>query len=552
MTFGGTLAATAVLITGTITQSFGAGGGVGTNFSAINLGGALAASTTYYYSVVATGTNATTGVQFVTRTPDVAVKTGTAASGMLSINLSWPVVPGVGVVYTLYRTDVGTSPPASTVPIGTYTSPSQLYTAAAAVLPNGLTTFLDNNTVGLSAGTPQPPLTPTYWAFTNLKTFIPPPSVVPNIPLWSLGTIKIAGDNATVIDLSGAWPAPPIIPTFKVKVVLANGGFATTGPIDWNAGAGAVAGAIDGAIFFAGGAFNVTVTAGPAPTEYVITGPGTSMATTQMTVDPLGLFPYGTATMGPEIFAAVSNSLLNTNDLLAILDTTNGGAGNSSIASWNVIYSTAARNLQAFYAPGIVTNIPNYMGSAGEYDSTIIVQPAYVVGATTYDAMFVGGTDAGSGTDNVLSLFNDTGVITNANAAVDISQEPIASGEGPHSSVLAMTLNSIGSLVVGTNGGIWSLPVNYGAGVTFGSWSDLNGDLDATEANVVSSQPDNLNTVVAGQQYNGISLFNGTQTSAQGLTGANAPIDISTVTQIQYVPNDPNVAFAIVNARRHQ
>jgi autotransporter-associated beta strand protein len=140
--------------------------------------------------------------------------------------------------------------------------------------------------------------------------------------------------------------------------------------------------------------------------------------------------------------------------------------------------------------------IPNsagtsYLGTKGFYDNAILAVPdstTVYVGGTASDFATQAGqiyesTDGG-GTWNDISVLN---------------------GAGPHTSQHAIALAPDGNLIFGSDGGVWEL--NNSTGVP--AWQDINGDLDVSQINSLSSSANGLNSIFAAVGTNGTAEYTG-------------------------------------------
>lgn len=213
--------------------------------------------------------------------------------------------------------------------------------------------------------------------------------------------------------------------------------------------------------------------------------------------------------------------------VLSIVQTTDAGATWTSIADFG----------------GSLDNLPgDYLASQGYYNNAITARTV-----NGLDQIFVGGVDQGNGTNFI--LWGDDNDLDGDWTFADISQDPVT-GDGPHTDVHGLALDSFGNLVVGTDGGVWRAAIDYAAitwrwdnvaqadGTTVGS---LNGDLAISQMNSVSGQPGQPATMLGGARGNGIALTTGGAGWQQVVTQDGG--------LVRYVPTQSNVAYASRNGQ---
>jgi large repetitive protein len=177
---------------------------------------------------------------------------------------------------------------------------------------------------------------------------------------------------------------------------------------------------------------------------------------------------------------------------------------------------------------------PNYMGNQGDYDSTIIVHP------TNPNIIYVGGC-----VDYLPPNFYQNQVLMSVDGGatwVDISID--ANGNGPHTDGHAMALDSQGRLIYGNDGGVWryELTADPNDAPTAGFWSNLNGGgMAITTFNGIASHPTNPDIILGGSQDNGTEIFTGSQ--------AWLHVDDGDGGQVRFDPNNPNIAYHVLNGR---
>ena len=198
------------------------------------------------------------------------------------------------------------------------------------------------------------------------------------------------------------------------------------------------------------------------------------------------------AATGQTVYASIVHPTFGS--LLEIQKTTNGGLA---------------------WAP-TATQPPNYMGSQGDYDSSIAVHPAdanlvYVVGLDGILRSLDGGT-----------------------TWLDISVD--GNGNGPHVDHHSAQIDSQGRLLSGNDGGVWRWdPAD-------GLWTNLNGGgMAISTLNGISQHPTNPDIVLGGTQDNGTEIYTGSQ--------AWTHVDPGDGGEVYFDPNDPNVAYHVLNGR---
>ena len=158
------------------------------------------------------------------------------------------------------------------------------------------------------------------------------------------------------------------------------------------------------------------------------------------------------------------------------------------------------------------TAAPNYVGTQGWYDSTIV--------AITANYVIVAGQTA------VLQT-TDGGTTW-----VDISVD--AAGYGPHADHHALVADAAGTVFNGNDGGIWKLETSL-------NWKNLNGNLRITTLNGVDSHPTDFRIGLAGSQDNGTELFNN-DAAWTHVDGGDGGI-------VHYNQKNPLLAYHVLNGR---
>jgi autotransporter-associated beta strand protein len=148
--------------------------------------------------------------------------------------------------------------------------------------------------------------------------------------------------------------------------------------------------------------------------------------------------------------------------------------------------------------------------------------------AMSASTVFVGGEESNAATHTGQILETTDGGMSWTDISIG------ADGNGPHSGQHTMTLDTLGRLLVGTDGGIWRLD-NPTPGAIH--WTDLNGDLAITQFNGVSGSPSDPNVALGGSQGNGVELFNGSTAWTETDTGDSG--------QVHFDPQTPSIAYAV-------
>jgi autotransporter-associated beta strand protein len=168
--------------------------------------------------------------------------------------------------------------------------------------------------------------------------------------------------------------------------------------------------------------------------------------------------------------------------------------------------------------------VPNYLGTQGWYDTTIVVNP-------NNSLQVIAGGQSGPGVVESLdggATWNDISVGGPATALV-----------GPHSDHHALVFDAAGKVLDGNDGGIWRLA---SSAVTSIQWIGLNSNLQITQFQSVAINPQNPNIAYGGSQDNGTDKFSGAQTSGAlawsllqvGGDGGTTAVD----------PDNPSVVYA--------
>jgi photosystem II stability/assembly factor-like uncharacterized protein len=138
-----------------------------------------------------------------------------------------------------------------------------------------------------------------------------------------------------------------------------------------------------------------------------------------------------------------------------------------------------------------LTNTPNYMGTQGWYDTTLIVDPANA------DIVYAGGQ---AGTNSIIRSADGGATWSNLHVGID--------GHGPHQDHHGIAFDANGKLLDGNDGGIWRLDNPLPGSVL---WSNLNGTspgaLNTIQFTGIALHPTNPDIAWGGSQDNGTERF---------------------------------------------
>jgi hypothetical protein len=167
-------------------------------------------------------------------------------------------------------------------------------------------------------------------------------------------------------------------------------------------------------------------------------------------------------TSAQTLYASIAQSGANS-VLYKMMTSTNGGA------TWTLL-----------------ANTPDYMGTYGDYDTTLAVDPA------SSSTVYAGGQ---AGNDLLRS--------TNGGASwVNISVG--RDGNGPHVDHHGIGFDASGRFLDGDDGGIWRLD---NPNLNTLHWTDLNGNLNTIQFTAVAQNPASANVAYGGSQDNGTEKF---------------------------------------------
>ena len=176
----------------------------------------------------------------------------------------------------------------------------------------------------------------------------------------------------------------------------------------------------------------------------------------------------------------------------------------SKASNGNVLYMAAADNTPMFGGglmgfvrsdnggtsfTNLFAGMPNYVGNAGWYNQTLIVDPTN--SAIVYAA---GQAGANSILRSINSGANWTGIGTGG----------APNFTSPHPDHHGADFDANGKLLDGNDGGLYRFD-----DPTTPSWSDLNGNLCTIQFEGIGLHPTNPNIVIGGSQDNGTELYTG-------------------------------------------
>ncbi len=192
------------------------------------------------------------------------------------------------------------------------------------------------------------------------------------------------------------------------------------------------------------------------------------------------------------IYSSIINS--GTSALYKMMKSTDGGT------TWTQLSST-----------------PNFAGSQGWYDTTLIVDPSNA------NTVYAGG---GAGASTIVQSTNGGTSWNNIGTGAD--------GNGPHVDHHAIAFDAAGKLLDGNDGGIWRLDNPAAASL---HWSDLNGNLNTTQFIGIALDPTNPDIAFGGSQDNGTSRFNNSLawSLVEGGDGGLVRVDPSSPSRVYHV-----------------
>ena len=173
---------------------------------------------------------------------------------------------------------------------------------------------------------------------------------------------------------------------------------------------------------------------------------------------------------------------------------------------------------------------PNYMGSQGWYDQTLIVDP------TNSAIVYAAGS---AGTNSILRS------ATSGASWTDIHTGGLPNNTSPHVDHHGADFDANGKLLDGDDGGIYRLDTP-----TTPSWSDLNGNLGTIQFTGIGLHPTNASIVIGGSQDNGTELYTGSAvwTETDGGDGGYAKFSSTNGNRVYH--QIPNASFGTNFFRR--
>lgn len=162
------------------------------------------------------------------------------------------------------------------------------------------------------------------------------------------------------------------------------------------------------------------------------------------------------------------------------------------------------------------TGVPNYIGSQGFYNDTVVVDPV------NPNILFAGGQVN-------YAAFNDPngpygkliGIVGSRDGGATWTDYSVGvGGSGPHTDHHALAFDAAGRLLNGNDGGVWRLENALtnpnptiatdanGAGSNI-QWTDVNGNLNTIQFTGIALHPTDPNIAYGGAQDNGTSKFTG-------------------------------------------
>jgi hypothetical protein len=136
-----------------------------------------------------------------------------------------------------------------------------------------------------------------------------------------------------------------------------------------------------------------------------------------------------------------------------------------------------------------LTGVPNYMGGAGDYNTSLAVDPSNA------NVAYAGGT--ANGPNDFLETRDGGTTWSTIDSGVN--------GVYLHGDEHAIAFDASGRLVEGNDGGIWRLENPIPGSI---QWTDLNSNLNTIQLEGIALDPTNLNIAYGGSQDNGTEQFN--------------------------------------------
>src|SRR5579872_266732 len=175
----------------------------------------------------------------------------------------------------------------------------------------------------------------------------------------------------------------------------------------------------------------------------------------------------------------------------------------------------------------LTVNAPNYLGSQGWYDMTVIVD------RNNASIVYVGG----SASANSIMQSPDSGVTWN-DLSTGIAIAGVSNPASPHVDHHGIDFDANGKLLDGDDGGIYRLDQ---PGVPF--WTNLNGNLNTIQFQGINLHPTDPTIVIGGSQDNGTDLFSaGAWSETDGGDGGFAKFSKTNPQRVYH--QIPNGSFA--------
>jgi hypothetical protein len=164
-----------------------------------------------------------------------------------------------------------------------------------------------------------------------------------------------------------------------------------------------------------------------------------------------------------------------------------------------------------------LTSTPNYMGSFGDYNTSLAVDP------TNASIVYAGGQ---AGTNSLIRSANGGSTWTDIGNVAG----------GPHVDHHAATFDANGKFLDGNDGGIWRLDNPSPA-----QWTNLNSNLNTIQFQSLALDPVNPNVAYGGAQDNGTDKFTGNAVWSE-IEGGDGAHEVVSFANTQVVYHDAAVA----------
>jgi hypothetical protein len=144
----------------------------------------------------------------------------------------------------------------------------------------------------------------------------------------------------------------------------------------------------------------------------------------------------------------------------------------------------------------ITLTVPNYLGSQGWYDTTLITSP------TNANYIYAGGAMSSQG-----PTFSGAPIESFDGGATWVDIGTDAAGNGPHSDFHGVGFDAAGNIIDGDDGGVFRL--NNPTNQSTQSWSDLNTNLNTIQFAGIAVDPTTSTVAYGGSQDNGTEKYTG-------------------------------------------